>query len=158
MPKLFIPVGIPGCGKTTFVARILMHNNLKVVETDDIRAEMVGEDLLQSVSDMSRNDEVFRRFHQRIEDHLLDGFDVYADSTALRDFARAKFRDIAERVGAETHLLVFTNLTSAVNRNAKRQRVVPGDVMVSMIGQYEKALRDIPQESYTTITYIESIS
>lgn len=156
MPKLFIPVGIPGCGKTTLANRVLMHNNLRVVGTDDIREELVQDGLLKDVHDMSQNKEVFKRFYERIDDHLLDHFDVVADATNLRDFAREELRNLAERVGAETHLLVFTNPSVAVRRNLKRERVVAAEAMVRMLGQYEKALQDISTETYATVTYIEA--
>lgn len=153
--KLFIPVGVPGCGKSTFAQRVLMHNNLHIIATDDIREELVKEGLLESVNDMSRNTEVFEKYHERIADRLLDHFDVVADATNLRDFAREKLRSIAERVGAETHLIVFTNPSVAVWRNLKRDRVVPPEAMVKMLEQYERALTDIPTETYNTVTYIE---
>lgn len=155
MSKLFIPAGIPGCGKSTLATRVLNHTNLRIVEADAIRLEMTAEGLLEGVDDMSCNKEVFVRWHARIENHLLDGLDVYADATNLRDFAREKLRGIAERTGAETHLLVFTNPSVAVHRNLKRDRVVPPEAMVNMLEQYERALQDIPSETYSTVTYIE---
>lgn len=155
MPKLFIPVGIPGCGKTTLANRVLLHTNLRIVSTDDIREDMVKLGLLEDVGDMSRNEEVFDVFHARIEDHLLDNFDVVADATNLRDFAREKLRAIAERTHAETILLVFTNPSVAVHRNQRRSRVVPAEAMVKMLGQYEKALQDIPSETYGVVVNID---
>lgn len=156
MSKLFLPIGIPGCGKSTFASRVLMHNNLRVVETDAIREDLVKAGRLQSVNDMSRNKEVFAKFHAYIEDHLLDGFDVFADATNLTSSARHKLRQIADLRGAEIHLFIFTNLLAAVNRNRKRDRVVEPEPMVRLLGQYEKALQEIPQEIYASVTYIES--
>lgn len=158
MARLFIPVGIPGCGKSTYAERVLDSDNLKVLETDAIRAEMVEEGLLESVSDMSKNEAVFDRFHLDISEALTSDYDVYADATNLRDFARQRLRVLAEEDGAETVLLFFHNVTQAVSRNVKRERVVPADVMVRMLEQYEKARRDIPQEQYTIVINIESIS
>lgn len=159
MPKLIIPVGIPACGKTTF-ARVLTHVNLIVVSTDEIRGRYVKTGALKTINDMSRNKDVFESFHMIIEDSLLDGMDVYADATNLQPFARKHLSDIAQRVGAEMHLIVFTNLSVAVSRNAKRtpDRIVPAEVVVRMLDQYEKALADIPTETYTSLTYIEGVS
>lgn len=156
MPRLFIPVGVPGCGKSTYAERVM--NNVVVLSTDYSRARMVEAGLLESVSDMSRNNEVFDRFHEDIEDRLMNGIDVYADATNLRDFARERLRKIAEKTEAETIVLFFHNVTQAVSRNIRRERVVPADVMVNMLGQYEKARRDIPQEDYTIVIDIEGVS
>lgn len=109
------------------------------------------------VNDQSKNDEVFRRYHAQITGALNDGFAVYADATNLRDFARARLREIAESVNATTHLWVFTNTGQAVVRNLRRERVVPEHVMTRMLEQYEAAMRDILREPYDTITYIEGV-
>lgn len=156
--KLFIPVGVPGCGKSTFAERVLNHTNLRIVSTDGIREELVKAGKLKSVSDMSCNKEVFAKFYHRIEDHLLDHFDVYADATNLTNNARAKFWDISDHTGSEMHVIVFTNLVNAINRNRKRDRMVDSEPMIRMLSQYEKALGDIPTERYSTVTYVESFT
>lgn len=148
MAKLHIPVGIPGCGKSTFVNRL---QPCYVVSTDAIRAEM------GDVNDQSRNDEVFDRYHRLLAKVLGNGYDAYADATNLRDFARARLRQIASEAGAETHLWVFANLAQAVVRNQQRERVVASAVMTRMTSQFEKAEHDILHEPYTSITYIDSV-
>lgn len=151
MAKLFIPVGIPGCGKST-LTKIFDHTNMRVVSSDAIREEITGD-----IGDQTRNQEVFAEYHKRIEDHLLDGLDVFADATNLRDFAREKLQAIGERTGADMHLIVFANPKQAVLRNEKRERRVAPDVMVRMLEQYEQALKDIPHEHYSSVTYIEAV-
>lgn len=158
MSKLFIPVGIPGCGKTTLATSVLRHNGLLTISTDDIRAEYVKAGKLESVNDMSMNKAVFAKFYKRIEDKLLDYNDVFADATNLRASDRKKLKQIADRVGAETHVFVFTNLMAAILGNKKRDRTVPADVMVKMLENYERSLREIPTEGYATVTYIESMA
>jgi predicted kinase len=155
--KLFILVGIPGCGKTTY-AKTLRHPKLRVVSTDQIREIMVQQGILGDINDMSANKEVFARFHDAVDYDLKAGFDCVADATNLRDFARARLCDIVQAHDAETHVIVFNNLGEAVSRNMKRDRVVPAEAMGNMLEQHEKALRDIPQETYTSVVYIESLA
>src|ERR1035437_5022097 len=118
MSKLFIPVGLPGCGKSTF-AKLL----------DAIRERLTGDAGIQT-----SNDQVFAEYHSYIE-HWLRYDNIYADATNLRDYARENLYKIADRVQyadrvpVETHVLVFTNTVQAVERNLKRERVVPPDVM-----------------------------
>ena len=148
MRTLFIPVGIPGCGKSTW-ADALDH---LVFSTDEIRAKM------GDVSDQSNNDAVFAEFHQALLINLLDsGRSVVADATNLRDFARAKLRRIAVSANAATHLILFRNVEQAIARNSARDRVVPPDVMVRMIEQYERAIIDIASEPYNYITEVSAV-
>jgi predicted kinase len=154
MSKLFIPVGVPGCGKSTLTGNLLdaVH-----VSSDAIRNRMgVGQD---------RNDEVFERYHQDIEDDLLKGYDVVADATNLRDFARAKLYAIAERCNAEVHVLFFTNVSQAIRRNAQRpvdggpgNEPVPFDVMQRMLLQWEDARAVIDAEPHDTLTRIDGVN
>ena len=132
MATLFIPVGIPGCGKSTF-ARSL--DGIIAVSTDEIR-----EALCKDVNDQSKNDEVFATFHKMIEVFLGDGISVYADATNLTSQSRDRLRIIAKEAGAKTHVILFRNLEQAIRRNAERDRVVPADVMLRMIEKYERSV------------------
>ena len=157
-PKLIIPIGIPGCGKSTYGEQFL-HNHVFVVSTDVIRSDMVEDGELESVSDMSQNDEVFRRYHELIETYLEAGVDIYADATNLRDFARERLYKIADKTNAKVHVIVFTNLSEAIRRNLNRSRVVQPEVMGSMLEQYEKALRALPNEPHaSSCVYVESVN
>lgn len=145
--SLYIPVGIPGCGKSTWAEK----SGHAVVSSDSIR-----ERYLSDVNNQSANDYVFRLYHRDLAWLLAEGDPVVADATNLRDFARRKLRNLADIMGAETHLVLFRNPAEAVQRNLARERVVPQDAMERMLGQYERALRDIPTEGYTTVTEIGS--
>jgi predicted kinase len=144
--KLFIPLGIPGCGKSSWGET----TGYEIVSSDAIRAE------LGDVNDQSKNDEVFDTFHHRIKNAIYYERFVIADATNLRDFARERLRKIAEAAGAETHLVIFANVSEAVLRNRVRDRKVPNDVMLRMLDQYERAMLDIHKERYTSVTEIRS--
>lgn len=145
--QLWIPVGIPGCGKSHWADA----TGYPIVSTDAIRA-IVAKD----VNDQSRNEEVFAYFHDQIRLYLLNARQVVADATNLRDFARERLRNIATATNAETHLVIFANPLEALMRNRRRERVVPEDVMYRMLDQYERAMFDIAQEKYTTVTKVRS--
>jgi predicted kinase len=147
--SLIIPVGLPGCGKSTWPSS--WDGNWAVISTDEIRIQLTGD-----VNEMRRNDEVFDLFHDYIKASLGEGSTVYVDATNLRDFARATLRAIANLHDVPVHAIVFTNTEEAVTRNLARDRVVPADVMARFALQFEQALKDIPQEGYDSITYISS--
>jgi predicted kinase len=154
--KLFILVGVPGCGKSTWARRVLggVH-----VSSDEIRQELFGDEY-----NAKQNQQVFERFYKEIDKFLLTGINVIADATNLNSFARTELRRIADIVGCETHLFFFTNVEQALLRNAERDgeqhgsKRVPNEGMTLMLEKYELARRDIPLESYNSVTYIGSVS
>jgi predicted kinase len=154
-PILYIPVAIPGAGKSTFFER-LSHEGVVRVSTDQVR-EFLG------YPSGSTNQTIFDRYHEYIRYHLTHGESVYADATNLRDFAREELLGIAMDVGVKTHLILFRNVSEAVLRNGRRTGSTPGDgpvppdAMLRMIEQYEKALLDIPGEVYTYVTEVSSV-
>lgn len=153
MPSLYITVGIPGCGKSTWIDTYLPE--ISVVSSDAIREELTGD-----ITDQSRNSEVFERFHQYIEINLSHGESVAVDSTALDKFARDKLRAIADENGAKTHLILFANCDQAVVRNQARDRVVPQDVMLRMLDKFEKTKLSLEAglEKFDTITEIRRLN
>lgn len=153
MSKLFILVGIPGTGKSTWANTFLSH--AEVVSSDAIREELTGD-----ATDQSVNKQVFNLFHQRIGEQLAQQNDVIADSTALDARSRAELVSIAATFDADVYLVVFSNLAQAARRNATRDRVVPDDVMIRMIDKYERFLRDLPEESdsYAGVTTVKALS
>lgn len=160
MPTLFIPMGIPGCGKSHLAVGLQPH---AIVSTDEIRSR------LGDVSDQTQNDRVFAQFHCEIHTWLAGGKSVYADATNLDSRARSNLRDIADQISAkalsfqledwwpvQTHLIVFKNPLEALTRNRKRDRKVPEDVMLRMLEKYERALGDIWSERYDFITEVSA--
>lgn len=152
MAKLFILVGIPGTGKSTWAKT--HHEDDVVVSSDAIREELFGD-----ITNQSNNREVFDTFHTRILSGLERGNNVIADSTALDKFARTRLLKIAYEGGAESHLVVFDNIHQGINRNLERDRVVPQEAMERMLKKYEEFRGSLPDEAvnYKSITEIGSL-
>lgn len=157
MPKLYIPVGIPGCGKPGCGKSTLSKNILGATLTHSTDA--IRERVTSDINDQSQNKDVFEIFHREIGEALASGRNSIADATNLRRFARTRLRFIAEEHNAETHVIVFTNIAQAVARNlARTERIVPADVMIRMIDQYHQAIEDLRDEAYDSVTYIENVA
>ena len=77
-PKLILPVGISGSGKSTWI-KSQTNSNTIVVSPDDIRRELTG-----SVSDQSKNALVFEIAHKRVADALNAGKNVIFDATNIK--------------------------------------------------------------------------
>lgn len=147
MANLYMPVGIPGCGKS-FFAQTFFPTTYQV-STDAIRLELTGDENSQEA-----NDAVFETFHQRIRDTLADGWNVYADATNLKAFARENLRNQMGDLD-QIHCILFRNGLQALARNKTRERRVPDDVMMyRMLPAYERMLLEIYQEPYDTLTEI----
>jgi predicted kinase len=157
MATLFIPLGIPGSGKSTWTAAHLPH--AQTVATDAIRRELAGS-LLDAWATPQRADEinrqVFAAYYERIAALLAAGHDVIADATNLYSSARTQLRDIAAAAGAGTHLLLFSDLAGAQLRNVTRvpDAIVPPSSMAKMLSQFSAAMNDLAGECYGAATEI----
>ena len=157
MARLFIPAGIPGAGKSTWCAREIP--DVAVVSTDDIRRRLVGS-LLGAWATPEQaaqtNRQTFDDFHAEIASRLASGQDVVADATNLLDYARERLRLIAAENSAQTHLVIFTDLHGALQRNEARpaDQIVPADGMNKMLCQYAQMVRDLPGERYDAVVEV----
>lgn len=122
---LYVAVGLPGSGKTTFV------NNYPYLywhSSDEVRERILGD-----VNDQEHNKIVFDTLHQEIKTDLAMGRHCYYDATNLttsirKDIVR-RFRNYAEDI-----IAVYFNEPVEVckERNSKRERVVPEEVIDRM--------------------------
>jgi predicted kinase len=162
MANLLIPMGIPGSGKSTWV-KTMLDGKYTIISSDAIRKSLFGSLKAAHTPDekAKNNAKVWDIFYRDIEEALKHNVDVVADATNLRAFARERLREIAERTGAKTHLLVFNNLDQACLRNVQRNEdaVVPDAVMDDMIDQWEVAMEAILDglEDYEVISVIAGV-
>ena len=103
---LYIPVGIPAIGKTTFGKEMAKENPyLILISSDMIRKEIFGEQN-DSDSDIWVTNVVLREMQRRTEEALKNGFSVYYDGentgwgsrTALIKQVRALIKQVREYV------------------------------------------------------------
>ena len=127
--KLFIMIGVPGSGKSTFARNVLAPGfDAEIVSSDGIRKELTGsEDFVEG--DGAR---VFREFDSRIARLLGIGKDVVADATNVhpRDWARlSRLVEVPYR-----KIAVWMDITpeEAMRRQEKRERKVPYEVVDRM--------------------------
>ena len=74
MSNLVLPIGISGSGKSYIYNRD--YKDYVQVSPDLIREELTG-----SISDQSKNKEVFKLAFERVDEYLNKGQDVFFDAT-----------------------------------------------------------------------------
>lgn len=135
MAKLFIMMGIPGCGKSTWCKTHI--TNEIYVSRDEIRFSLIAED----EEYFSKENEVFRQFIYEINTALNSGNDVIADATHLNAASRNKLISLIKAPVDEINVIwIKTPLEIALERNKGRtgRAYVPESVIRRMFYQVEE--------------------
>lgn len=144
-------IGIPGSGKTTFLKQLPEFRSAIYICPDDIREELLGD-----AADQSQNETVWAEAHKRMVSALDSGKTVILDSTQTIPEHRRHEISLAKESKADVIGYYFkTPLEIALERNKKRERKVPEDVITDL----QKRLRVTPPtlgEGFTEIIVIES--
>lgn len=140
MANLFIMVGVPGSGKSTFLKKYFKDKeNVKIVSRDAIRFSLVKPDEPY----FSRENEVQLRFWKEINKGLAEGKNVFVDQTSLTIGARKKLLKNIYGYDKCIALIMPTSLQTSIEQN--RQRVgracVPEEVIQQMWNNYEDPSR-----------------
>lgn len=138
MAKLFLMMGCPGSGKSTWCSTHLNKNKIAYISRDAIRFDLVPE----GEEYFSKEDEVFNRFISEINSSLKIGMDVYADATHLTKSSRwLLLKNINTASAEEVNVIwIKTPLEVALQRNEKRtgRALVPKSVVKRMFFQTEE--------------------
>ena len=116
--KLFLMMGTPGSGKSSFVSTHIREDcNQAWVSRDAIRFNILKEDEPY----FSKENEVFKNFIERIDFHLAAGHDVFADATHLNKKSRAKtLRNLTIKPREVAVIWLQTPLDECIRRNEER--------------------------------------
>ena len=131
-PILYVLVGLPASGKTTFTEDFCRrYDGVVGISRDDIRFSVLkeGEDYF------SHEYEVFSKFTDIITQLLSDHFDVIADATHLNEKSRNKLLSAIDTVDYDIIYVYFnTPVTECCYRNSLREgrRKVPEEVIMDM--------------------------
>lgn len=137
--RLWIMVGIPASGKSTFIAT---HDNFfnerkAVISRDNIRFSMIKE----KDSYFSREKEVFNEFIRQIKISLEENFDTIVDATHINAGSRSKLLRALDNSlkNIEINAIVIrTPLDIALERNSKREglSLVPESAIRDMYSHF----------------------
>lgn len=143
MNKLYMMIGLPASGKSTVAKELSKSEGAMIVSSDEIRQELLGD-----VNVQTQNEKVFEEVEKRIKQGLLKGNVIY-DATNISYKRRKAFLQKLNKMEVEKiAILVATPFEECLERNAKRERKVPEEVIKRMyfdfyIPQYYEGFNDI---------------
>lgn len=134
MKTLYVPVGIPASGKTTYGNLMAKNNpNLRIVSPDEIRKELYGDPNIQG-----DGKKVFAIAYNAAATLLDLGHDVYFDATNISALRRSRLLKALSGHYCNAVGIAFTlDYTTCLERNRVRDRVVPTGVMIRMLRNHE---------------------
>ena len=154
IPELIITVGIPGCGKSTWVNE--HKGGAFVVCPDDIRREITG-----NITDQSQNDKVWAIAKTRVFAWLNNKYDVILDATNVSTKGRRSFieglpkcRLVAQcfpMAPEEAYARIKKDLDAGVDRS-----VVPEELVYRMYGEYLYTVKVLKSEGFMVFIKIKT--
>ncbi len=144
--RLFVLVGLPGSGKTTWLER----NGKASLSSDALRAQLTGD-----AANQNQNSLVFANLRQMVRERLEAGCDeTWIDSTALTPRERRVWIRLARPYGCPVEAVFFdTPLDVCLARNEARERKVPAAAMERMA---KRMVRPQVEEGLNQVTVIRT--
>lgn len=129
-PTFYMMQGLPGSGKSTIAEQIKnnSHREVHIHSSDALREEMFGSADIQDNANA-----LFEELHRRIRADLNAGIDVIYDATNIHKKKRVAFLEsLSQIVCRKVNVCVMTPYEICIERNAKRERIVPEQVIRKM--------------------------
>jgi predicted kinase len=142
--RLIITVGLPGSGKSTYLARF----GVNAISSDEIR-RLIADD----PHDQSMNARIFAVIRYLIRQRIAAGRPVtYVDATHLTTWEGAPYAMIAQLSGCTLEALFFdVPVDICIARNQSRERVVPEEAISEMARKMTPPSREGGFAEITTI-------
>ena len=138
MNTLYITVGLPGSGKSTYVKNFIKNKDIEYLSSDSLRAVYGKSEEDQTVTPL-----VFGHIKRKVDEFLKDDKNVLVDATSVNRKERSDYINTAKKYGAKVVVIVFKmDRQGLIDRNKKRGeeggRVVPDWVIDKMLAKFEE--------------------
>lgn len=156
--NLFLAVGIPASGKTTWAkakqGKYAVGNLLRF-NRDDIRLSVFN-----VVFDVNIESHVSKIQQALVKEALISGYDVVIDDTNINPRTRRLWHKMAQAVGDVNvvEVPIPCAFQEAKKRNSLRERPVPDDVMDRFLASWQENIKstDIAVTSYSATGHSSS--
>lgn len=137
----YMMVGLPGSGKTTYAEKLastlggpMFEQSIVVLSSDAIRKELWGDE-----NDQQHPDQVFNVMRSRMRIACLKGQTIIYDATNISRKRRiGVLNDLPKTFKGKKHCIVVAQpIEEVLRRNANRERVVPEEVIMRMLKNYQ---------------------
>jgi predicted kinase len=148
--KLYILIGIPCSGKSTYANEYLNNSHTIIVSSDKIRKDLTGTYKFSS----ENNNLVFDIAKKQVQNALSNGFDAVVDATNTNKKYRKNFIKISNEYNCNIIAIVFkTPLALCLKRNSKRDndRRVPEQIIIEM-SEFDSNIKE--SDGFDEIKYI----
>jgi predicted kinase len=144
--RIVVLVGLPGSGKSTWLAQ----NGGGGISSDAVRMLLADDETDQTI-----HTQVFQTVRYILGQRLAIGRPVsYIDATNLTPEERRPYIEIARAHGCEIDAVFFdVPLQVCLERNARRQRVVPPEALAKMAA---KLVPPSTAEGFTAVTTVRA--
>jgi predicted kinase len=142
LPKIVVLVGLPGSGKSTWLARL----GVNALSSDEMR---------RLISDDPANQNIHRRVFRLLRDLIKERLELgrpetYVDATHLTPWERRPYIRLGQLYECDVEAVFFdVPLEVCIARNQLRGRVVPREAIVAMAG---KLAPPSMSEGFTRVT------
>lgn len=160
IPTLILPIGISGSGKSTWINSLINKDDYAIISPDEIRKELTG-----SISDQSKNIDVFQIADKLMYDSLRQKKPTIIDATNLNTVFRRKLINevlakypntkIYYKFMASNPIISKQRIAKDIANNRDRANV-PFDIIDRQYDQYLQSLVDVKEEpliDYDTIIH-----
>ena len=146
-PNLYMLIGIPGSGKSTFAKLIQPVLNYKILSSDEYRKNMFG-----SEDDQEHNSQIFTKLHEDMNDLLSKGENVCYDATNIKRSDRKACLKSISYPCEKIAIFIRCSVDEAKKRNSNRDRIVPDEVIDKM---YSNLIEPSIDEGFDEIINID---
>lgn len=129
MKTVYLLLGIPGSGKSTFAREIL--TKAKIIELDKVRQELSDKGVIGKVYSSADNIIVFKAFHEEILNSIIENDEIVVDATNARLSEREAIYNLLKDYKPKFVLVRFMDDKEvAIKRIIQRQTLNPNCVHI----------------------------
>lgn len=135
---IYIAVGLPGSGKSTYAKNFIKDKDIEYLSSDELRAVFGKSEEDQTVTPL-----VFGHIKRKVDEYLKSGKNVLVDATSVNRKERSDYIKTAKKYGAKVVAIVFKmDRQGLIDRNKKRGeqggREVPTFIIDKMLAKFEE--------------------